>query len=159
MLILRNGLNKDFYQWIDDVRRSFRKKDELAEELKKYEQRLNSYNAVSFDSIGPGTSGNNVENNLLYTIGKIEEVTAAIKKVTIKIDEYYRLVNTIDIEKRKILHNIIFDNYSIRQIANNYDVSKNRIYTVINKLMIMLKKKEFNIKPPKCKSHFNENNM
>jgi len=67
----KNGLNAEFYKWIDDVRRAMRKEKELQEKLRYYNMRFVGCKSVSYDRIGSaGTSG--AEKDLYYWLDKID---------------------------------------------------------------------------------------
>ncbi|MBI9010458.1 MAG: hypothetical protein JEZ05_10580 [Tenericutes bacterium] len=85
---MKTGSKTSFYKWIDDIKKAYRHKTELEEKLQFYENRLVGYNAVTYDSIGSSSTKNNVEDNLLYVIGKIDMVKARLDEAQKLIDEY-----------------------------------------------------------------------
>jgi hypothetical protein len=93
----KSGLNAEFYQWIDDVRRAMRKEKELQEKLKFYNKKLIGCKGVVYDRIGsPGTAGG--ERDLYYWIEKIDDVLSKkrIYREVIKKYEIFTKELTVD---------------------------------------------------------------
>jgi len=128
---LKNGSKEAFYKWKDDVKKAFRHKTELEEKLRYYERRLVGYDAVTYDSIGSGSRKNNVEENLLYTIGKIEKVKSKIRKANNVIREYLEFEEKMKAQERKLLYNLVELNLSVGEIATSMKISRSRVYNIV----------------------------
>jgi len=132
MSLLKNGLNQEFYMWIDDVRRAFRKKEELEIELKEFERRLNGYNAVSYDLIGEKSSSTCKESKLLSLLSKIEEINLKKFQYQKLIKEYFYLIERLDNDDISIIHPDLL-NYKVSPYYSIERVSKNKRRLVINR--------------------------
>jgi len=128
---LKNGSKEAFYKWIDDVKKAFRHKTELEEKLRYYERRLVGYNAVTYDSIGSDSRKNNVEENLLYTIGKIEKVKSKIRKANSIVLEYQEFKENLKEQERQLLNNFVELNLSIGEVATSMKISRSRVYNIL----------------------------
>ncbi|QLY40198.1 hypothetical protein HF295_04695 [Hujiaoplasma nucleasis] len=131
---MKNGSKTDFYKWIDDIKKAYRHKEELEEKLKFYESRLVGYNAVTYDHVGSGTSKNNVENNLLYVIDKIEKVNKNIERCKSIIERYNNFKNSLNNKQYHILTSLIETNMSRKEIAKQMKLSRSRFYQLINQI-------------------------
>lgn len=136
MSLLKNSLNQEFYKWIDDVRRSFRKKDELEQELKEYERRLNGYNAVSYNLIGARGEGITAEDKILLYLSKIEDTNNKLQTEEITITEYTGMLSKFGKGYIAILTNLVDDN-PIIEIAKSRGCSIQRIYQMINIIIVV----------------------
>ena len=128
---MKNGSKEAFYKWIDDVKKAFRHKTELEEKLRYYERRLVGYNAVTYDSIGSDSRKNNVEENLLYTIGKIEKVKSKIRKANSIVLEYQEFKENLKEQERQLLNNFVELNLSIGEVATSMKISRSRVYNIL----------------------------
>lgn len=122
--------SKDFYKWIEDIKKAFRHKAELEEKLNYYESRLVGYNAVTYDSIGSGSNRNHVEDKLVFVIDKIDGVKQEIKKANQKIEKYNILSNSLCEQEKTLLNYLIKTNFSISKISSVMKLSRSRIYQV-----------------------------
>lgn len=140
MRSLKTGLNAPFYKWIDDVRKAIRHKRELEEKLEYYQSRLSGYQAVVYDSIGSSPSRNNVEDNLLFIIGKIDQVKSKIEKSSQKIREYHCLKKNVSSKEEILIEYLVETILSITEISIRIHVSRNYVYNQINKMSVLLNK-------------------
>jgi len=140
MRSLKTGLNAPFYKWIDDVKKAIRHKRELEEKLDYYQSRLTGYQAVVYDSIGSSSSRNNVEDNLLFIIGKIDQVKSKIEKSSQKIREYHYLKKNVSSKDEILIEYLVETILSITEISIRIHVSRNYVYNQINKMSVLLNK-------------------
>jgi len=132
--LLKSGLNKEFYKWVDDVKKAYRHKKELEDKLEYFESRLTGYQAVVYDSIGSGSSRNNVEDNLLYVIGKIDAVNKQIIEVRILINGYRFFKGGFDGKDYLLLEYLVETNLPNSTIYLLLNLSKSRFFQMINTL-------------------------
>jgi len=132
--LLKSGLNKEFYKWVDDVKKAIRHKKELEDKLEYFESRLTGYQAVVYDSIGSSSSRNNVEDNLLYVIGKIDAVNDQMKEVRMRINEYIVFKSKLSGKTNLLLEYLIESNLQQSIISLNLNLSKSRFYQIVNEL-------------------------
>ena len=131
------GSKISFYKWIDDIKKAYRHRTELEEKLQFYETRLIGYNAVTYDSIGSSSTKNNVEENLLYVIGKIDKVKARLEKAQKLIDEYISFKNKLKPQEALMIEYLVETSLSKMDIASQLNVSRSRVYIVLNKMIEM----------------------
>jgi DNA-directed RNA polymerase specialized sigma subunit len=131
---LKTGLNAPFYKWIDDVKKAIRHKRELEVKLEYYQSRLTGYQAVVYDSIGSSSSRNNVEDNLLFIIGKIDQIKYKVDLIYLKIQEYQNLKKKLSKQGRTLLEYLIETNLSIKEITFRMLVSRSRVYVCVNEI-------------------------
>lgn len=124
------GSKTSFYKWIDDIKKAYRHRNELEEKLQFYESRLIGYNAVTYDSIGSSSTKNNVEENLLYVIGKIDKVNAKLDKAQKLIDEYNRFKSKLKLQESLVLEYLVETSLSKSEIAYTLHLSRSRIYVI-----------------------------
>ncbi len=129
---MKTGLNAPFYKWIDDVKKAIRHKRELEEKLEYYESRLTGYQAVVYDSIGSSSSRNNVEENLLYVIGKIDQVKMKIENVERIIKGYFDFKLTLKEQESTLLEHLVETTLSKTEISVRISISRTRIYKLID---------------------------
>ena len=129
---MKSGSKEAFYKWIDDVKKAYRHIKELEEKKLYWENRLNKYNAVTFDRIGSGTSNKSVEEKVLYVIGKINELKIKIKKTNKLIEDYVTFKSKLKEQEKVVLEYLVETSLSKREIAMRNGVSKSRVYFVIN---------------------------
>lgn len=130
------GSKTSFYKWIDDIKKAYRHRTELEEKLQFYETRLIGYNAVTYDSIGSSSTKNNVEENLLYVIGKIDKIKARLDKAQKLIDEYISFKNKLKPQESLVLEYLVETSLNKRDIAARIKVSRSRIYTILEKIKL-----------------------
>jgi DNA-directed RNA polymerase specialized sigma subunit len=128
------GSKKSFYKWIDDIKKAYRYRTELEEKLQFYETRLIGYNAVTYDSIGSSSTKNNVEDNLLYVIGKIDKVKARLDKAQKLIDEYISFKNKLKPQEALVLEYLVETSLSKTAIANRIKASRSRVFQIIDNI-------------------------
>ena len=131
---MKTGLNAPFYKWIDDVKKAIRHIRELEEKLEYYQSRLTGYQAVVYDSIGSSSSRNNVEDNLLFIIGKIDEIEYKMKEVSIMIKDYKTFKEKLNGTEILVLKLLIETDLRKSTISNSLKISKSRLYTIISDL-------------------------
>jgi DNA-directed RNA polymerase specialized sigma subunit len=131
---LKTGLNAPFYKWVDDVKKAIRHKRELEEKLEYYQSRLTGYQAVVYDSIGSSSSRNNVEDNLLFIIGKIDAIEHKLKEVDFVINDYVLFKEKLIEKEALLLEMFVETNLQNSTIALRVKVSKSRLFQIINEL-------------------------
>jgi DNA-directed RNA polymerase specialized sigma subunit len=128
------GSKTSFYKWIDDIKKAYRHKTELEEKLQFYETRLIGYNAVTYDSIGSSSTKNNVEDNLLYVIGKIDKVKEKLDKAQKLIDEYVTFKRKLKPQEELVIEYLVETSLSKSEIAARIKISKSRSYQIVENL-------------------------
>ena len=128
------GSKTSFYKWIDDIKKAYRHKTELEEKLQFYETRLIGYNAVTYDSIGSSSTKNNVEDNLLYVIGKIDKVKARLDKAQKLIDEYVTFKSKLNQQEILLIEYLVETSLSKMIIATRLNTSKSRFFKVVDEI-------------------------
>lgn len=131
---LNRGLNAEFYKWIDDVRKAYRHKNELVEKLQFYESRLVGYNAVTYDSIRSSSTKNNVEDNLLYVIGKIDKVNERLNRAQKLIDKYISIKNELLPQEICVLEYLVDTSLTKSEIADELFLSRTYVYKLISSI-------------------------
>ena len=129
------GSKTSFYKWIDDIKKAYRHKTELEEKLQFYETRLIGYNAVTYDSIGSSSTKNNVEDNLLYVIGKIDKVKAKLDKAQKVIDEYISFKIKLKPQEALVLEFLVETSLSKTVIASRLNISRSFFYIIIDRII------------------------
>lgn len=129
------GSKTSFYKWIDDIKKAYRHKDELEEKLQFYETRLIGYNAVTYDSIGSSSTKNNVEDNLLYVIGKIDKVKERLSKAQKLIDEYVTFKNKLDQQEILLIEYLVETSLSKTVIASRLNISRSFFYIILDRII------------------------
>jgi hypothetical protein len=76
----RTTLNAPFYEWIDEVRRAFRKEKELLGKLEYYNVKFIGYKGISYGQIITNPMPRN-DKDMLYWMDKIDEIEKKIKKI------------------------------------------------------------------------------
>jgi len=132
---LKTGLNAPFYKWIDDVKKAIRHKRELEEKLEYYQSRLTGYQAVVYDSIGSSSSRNNVEDNLLFIIGKIDSIEFKMEEVAFAINRYLLFKEKLMEKEQLLLELLVETNMSITDISFRMIISKSRVYDILNSII------------------------
>jgi len=132
---LKTGLNAPFYKWVDDVKKAIRHKRELEEKLEYYESRLTGYQAVVYDSIGSSSSRNNVEDNLLFIIGKIDSIEFKMKEVDLTINRYMLFKEKLMEKEQLLLEHLVETNMSITDISFRMIIRKSRVYDILNSII------------------------
>ena len=125
------GSKTSFYKWIDEIKKAYRHKTELEEKLQFYETRLIGYNAVTYDSIGSSSTKNNVEENLLYVIDKIDKAKARLDKIQKLIDEYLSFKSNLNQQEALVLEYLVETSLSKIAIGLRMKISKSRVYDII----------------------------
>ena len=132
---MKTGLNAPFYKWIDDVKKAIRHKRELEEKLEYYQSRLTGYQAVVYDSIGSSSSRNNVEDNLLFIIGKIDSIEFKMEEVAFAINRYLLFKEKLMEKEQLLLELLVETNMSITDISFRMIISKSRVYDILNSII------------------------
>ncbi|MBI9009329.1 MAG: hypothetical protein JEZ05_04790 [Tenericutes bacterium] len=131
---MKNGLNQDFYKWIDDVRKAIRKKDELEKKIKYYERRLNSCKGVTYDVLGGRGNSRSNEDNQIYWIDRISKTKKAISYLNKPINYYECFKIQVGSQEKLLLQGYVIKCKSIRQIAEELNVSSSMIMKIMNNL-------------------------
>ncbi len=129
------GSKTSFYKWIDDIKKAYRHRHELEEKLQFYETRLIGYNAVTYDSIGSSSTKNNVEDNLLYVIGKIDKVKARLDKAQKLIDEYKSFKSKLKPQEALVLEYLVETSLSKMDITSRLNISRSFFYIIIDRII------------------------
>jgi DNA-directed RNA polymerase specialized sigma subunit len=129
------GSKTSFYKWIDEIKKAYRHKDELEEKLQFYETRLIGYNAVTYDSIGSSTTKNNVEENLLYIIDKIDKVKAKLDKAHKLIDTYISFKSKLKPQEALVLEYLVETSLSKTVIASRLNISRSFFYIILDRII------------------------
>lgn len=104
----KTGLNDSFYNWIDNIRKATRVRNELQEMLDYYNVKLIGYKSLNFDFLGISTSFRSDE-ILLYWMDKIDMATRKMKVVEHTLKDFQDFYNELeDIEKRILLEIIMY---------------------------------------------------
>lgn len=127
---MKTGSKTSFYKWIDDIKKAYRHRTELEEKLQFYETRLIGYNAVTYDSIGSSSTKNNVEDNLLYVIGKIDKVKSKIDKAQKLIDQYNSFKSKLKQQEALVLEYLVETTLSKNEISLMMHISRSRVYNI-----------------------------
>ncbi len=125
---MKIGSSKGFYKWADDVKKAFRHKRELEDKLKYYERLINHYQAISYDSVRVSSSRSNVEDKLLFYLGKIEKINSSIKKADDIIRNYYEIRSKAGDKGSRYLELFIEKGLSVNLISKLDSVNKQGIY-------------------------------
>ena len=124
------GSKTSFYKWIDDIKKAYRHRTELEEKLQFYETRLVGYNAVTYDSIGSSSTKNNVEDNLLYVIGKIDKVKSKLDKAQKLIDNYMSFKKRLKPQEALVLEYLVETSLSKNEVASMMHLSTSRVHII-----------------------------
>lgn len=132
MRSLKTGLNAPFYKWIDDVKKAIRHKRELEEKLEYYQSRLTGYQAVVYDSIGSSSSRNNVEDNLLFIIGKIDAIEHKLKESEMIINKYKLFKVRLKDKEILLLEYLVGTELDKSMLALKLSVTKSGLYSILS---------------------------
>jgi len=125
-------LNAPFYKWIDDVKKAIRHKRELEEKLEYYQSRLTGYQAVVYDSIGSSSSRNNVEDNLLFIIGKIDAIEHKLKESEMIINKYKLFKVRLKDKEILLLEYLVGTELDKSMLALKLSVTKSGLYSILS---------------------------
>lgn len=123
----KNGLNRPFYDWLDEVRKAKRKIPELLEELDYLNVKLTSCKSISYDIEIHGTSGEPGD-SLLYWIEKIQKAEEELENHKAKMKEYEDFIAIVTQEELCLLN--LMDKGEKDTILSN-----SRSYRTKNKLI------------------------
>jgi hypothetical protein len=100
----RTGLNAPFYEWIDDVRRAFRKEKELLGKLEYYNVKFIGYKGINYGQIitNPMPSS---DKDMLYWLDKIDETERKLLMVRKLLMQYERFIETLSDREKLYLKN------------------------------------------------------
>ncbi|MBU1093345.1 MAG: hypothetical protein KKH01_02655 [Firmicutes bacterium] len=129
---MKTGLNAPFYKWIDDVKKAIRHKRELEEKLEYYQSRLTGYQAVVYDSIGSSSSRNNVEDNLLFIIGKIDAIEHKLKESEMIINKYKLFKVRLKDKEILLLEYLVGTELDKSMLALKLSVTKSGLYSILS---------------------------
>ena len=132
---LKTGSKTSFYKWIDDIKKAYRHRTELEEKLQFYESRLIGYNAVTYDSIGSSSTKNNVEDNLLYVIGKIDKTKAKLENAQKAINEYINFKSNLKQQEALVLEYLVETSLSKTVIASRLSISRSFFYVIVERII------------------------
>jgi hypothetical protein len=129
----RTGLNAPFYEWIDDVRRAFRKEKELLGKLEYYNVKFIGYKGINYGQIitNPMPSS---DKDMLYWLDKIDETERKLKKTRIILNKYKKVKTIICELDIRILDVSIAKISSLENLLIELKISKHIYYNRVNKL-------------------------
>ena len=131
---MKSGSKEAFYKWIDDVKKAYRHIEELEEKKLYWENKLNKYNAVTFDRIGSGTSNKSVEEEVLYVIGKINELKIKIKKTNKLIEDYVTFKSKLKEQEKVVLEYLVEASLSKMIIVKRLNISRSRLFKIVDEI-------------------------
>jgi len=130
----RTGLNAPFYEWIDDVRRAFRKEKELLGKLDYYNVKFIGYKGINYGQIITNPMPSN-DKDMLYWLDKIDETERKLKKILNIQKGYINFCAILSSEKCKILNDIL-NNSNVRNLKNKInDKDYAKFYKEVNKII------------------------
>lgn len=97
----RTTLNAPFYEWIDEVRKAFRKEKELLGKLEYYNVKFIGYKGISYGQVITNPMPRS-DKDMLYWLDKIDLVEKKLKKNRLILNEYIKFLSLLEI-KEKIL--------------------------------------------------------
>ena len=100
------GLNEPFYKWIDEVRRAFRKEKELLEKLEYYNVKFMGYKGVNYGGL-PGGGRSKGDEDMLYWLDKIDELSKQLQVCSSKINESAKLGELCNHTEKIVLNSLI----------------------------------------------------
>jgi hypothetical protein len=102
----RTTLNAHFYEWIDEVRRAFRKEKELLGKLEYYNVKFIGYKGINYGQIITNPMPRN-DKDMLYWLDKIDETKRRVKVYKKIINEYYLFLEQLNVNEKEILKNFL----------------------------------------------------
>jgi hypothetical protein len=117
----RTTLNAPFYEWIDEVRRAFRKEKELLDKLEYYNVKFIGYKGINYGQIITNPMPRN-DKDMLYWLDKIDEVERKIKINNSIIRDYEFFISNLSKVETIIINSLLF----------NYDISDKKHYRILN---------------------------
>jgi hypothetical protein len=117
----RTTLNAPFYEWIDEVRRAFRKEKELLSKLEYYNVKFIGYKGINYGQIITNPMPSN-DKDMLYWLDKIDEVERKIKINNSIIRDYEFFISNLSKVETIIINSLLF----------NYDISDKKHYRILN---------------------------
>jgi hypothetical protein len=130
----RTGLNAPFYEWIDEVRRAFRKEKELLGKLEYYNVKFIGYKGINYGQIITNPMPSN-DKDMLYWLDKIDETERKLKKILNIQKGYINFCAILSSEKCKILNDIL-NNSNVRNLKNKInDKDYAKFYKEVNKII------------------------
>jgi hypothetical protein len=124
----RTGLNAPFYEWIDDVRRAFRKEKELLGKLEYYNVKFIGYKGINYGQIITNPMPSN-DKDMLYWLDKIDEVNKKIKINKLVIIEFNTMFFNSNTEGRSVL-NLLVNSCTFKENR----VKNSKYFKTINQL-------------------------
>ncbi len=117
---LKTGLNAPFYQWIDDVRRAFRREKELLEKLQYYNVMFIGYKGINYGQVITNPMPRN-DKDMLYWLDKIDQSNRKLHFNQKIITSYNHFVEKLNDEQKIIINKMIgFDNKNDEQKNNTF---------------------------------------
>jgi hypothetical protein len=130
----RTTLNAPFYEWIDEVRRAFRKEKELLGKLDYYNVKFIGYKGINYGQIITNPMPSN-DKDMLYWLDKIDETERKLKKILNIQKGYINFCAILSSEKCKILNDIL-NNSNVRNLKNKInDKDYAKFYKEVNKII------------------------
>lgn len=134
----KKQLNDSFYQWIKEVQEADSKIKELEEKLKYYNMKLVGYNSPSFDSVVVSKS-NYYRNNKVYWLEKVDLIEKEIQINQSKQKSYKYFISKLTAIEYLVLREVIVKKLSIIEFCNKFNVSRNYVYEIKEKIIIKYK--------------------
>lgn len=128
----KTGL-KNFNQWVSSIRYAINHLEKYKVKRDFYEMKLLSCRTMRYEPF-IGKTQTNAEDKLMYWIIKIDEVETIINQMTKLIKAYKAFLNHLSQVESIVLNELINNSKSIVMIAKEMEVSRNRVYEIINKL-------------------------
>jgi hypothetical protein len=129
----RTTLNAPFYEWIDEVRRAFRKEKELLGKLEYCNVKFIGYKGINYGQIITNLMPRN-DKDMLYWLDKIDETEWKLVNVRKIILEHNELKKVVCNKDSIIIDFLIEDNTSLESLLLLLNMSKKQYYKRISKL-------------------------
>jgi hypothetical protein len=100
----RTTLNAPFYEWIDEVRRAFRKEKELLDKLEYYNVKFIGYKGINYGQIITNPMPRN-DKDMLYWLDKIDETERKLLSIRKLLMQYEKFIETLSDKEKFILRN------------------------------------------------------
>lgn len=117
----RTSLNAPFYEWIDEVRRAFRKEKELLGKLEYYNVKFIGYKGISYGQVITNPMPRS-DKDMLYWLDKIDEIEKRIKKIKLTLQNYEHFISKLNIDENNVVKSLVeFDiKRDIKKKSANY---------------------------------------
>jgi len=131
---LRTTLNAPFYEWIDEVRRAFRKEKELLGKLEYYNVKFIGYKGISYGQIITSPMPRN-DKDMLYWLDKTDEVERKLLSVRKLLMQYEQFIETLSDKEKFILRNKCENLKEHENQKEKKQLSKTLQYKSINQII------------------------